>query len=96
MKLADKYADACYKYPNMYGELCWYTHTYDDEPRWSWDGFYHDVLQSITEIQRIYNGGDCCKWGCSSTEEVINKMEESAGKLFVIIEGYKKKYEEDK
>lgn len=93
MKFADRYANANYRYLSQLGEFIYYTYRYDEKPRMSIATLLHEMEQGLTDIQRAYNGGKPCKWGCESSDEVIDKMNNGADKWFEEINKYKKKYD---
>lgn len=92
MKIADRFADACYKYLKNYGRLIHYTYKYDAEPKWSISGLLHDMEQCLTEIRNIYNGKMPSKWGSKDVEHLIEMTEGAADKLFDIVQLYRSKY----
>lgn len=89
MKLADRYANACYKYLRNYGRIVYYTYKYDKKPQWSIDGLLHDMEQCLTEIQGIYNGKIPTKWGCKDIESLIEETNRCARKLYDVAQKYR-------
>lgn len=93
---ANRYAEATFKYLRWFGEVLIYTYRHEKEHRTSIESYVHDVMQGLTEIQRVYTGGKPLKWGCKDSEGVIAEMERCAKKLQAVSDEIKTKAGVDK